>query len=175
MDLGAFGGLAGFGILLASLGFAYAQFKTGAGKAKDELINTLKETATAEKAKAESLASEKMMLIASHQTQINALNLQIGELKGALKVTEGKVKEYTDLFQGRDPQQQRFMEIVLKQIEEGQKQTPAVQEYMTRTTSILSEIQTFMKNLNESTQHTNTFVKAVEKSTTQAGGKALTL
>ena len=42
--LNVFGGFAGIGALMAGIGFAYAQFKSGGSKAKDELIATYKET-----------------------------------------------------------------------------------------------------------------------------------
>jgi hypothetical protein len=139
----------GLGTLIAGCGFAYAQFKTGGDKAKDDLIETLRATAEAEKAEKTRLASEKTELIASHQVQITQLSKDISELKGRFDETQKRANEYKEILQGRDPAQQKFMEVVLKQIEEGQKQSPAVQQYMRETAEILKEIRDFMQKLNE--------------------------
>lgn len=163
----------GLGTLIAGCGFAYAQFKTGGDKAKDDLIGTLKESLTVEKEKNVSLENEKVSLIDSHQKQINALNERMGKLQGLYEAAEASKKEYLAVLQGRDPAQQKFMEIVLKQIEENQKNAPAAAQYMTETTKILSEIKIFMENLNESSQANRKFLSEVEEATTSGEGAPL--
>lgn len=139
----------GLGTLVAGCGFAYAQFKTGSDKAKDDLITTLRATADAEKAEKERLAAERTELVNSHQLQLTQLNKDIAELRGRFDEVQKRANEYKEILQGKDPAQQKFMEIVLKQIEEGQKTQPQVQKYMQETTQILQEIRTFMKKLND--------------------------
>ena len=170
----------GLGTLIAGCGFAYAQFKTGGDKAKDDLIDTLKESVEVEKAKAIRLTEEKTTLIESHQTQINDLNNRLGKLQGLYEASEQSRKEYLAILQGRDPSQQKFMEsqtkfmeIVMKQIEENQKTTPAVQAYMVETTKILSEIRTFMVNLNESSQENRKFLSEINEATKSGEGAPL--
>lgn len=105
----AFGGFAGFGVLVAGLGFAYAQFKAGASKAKDDLISVLKDTAAVEKEKSTRLIEEKATLIKSHQEQLNELNKQIGILQGKAEANEKKMNEYLTILQGKSPDQEKFM------------------------------------------------------------------
>lgn len=139
----------GLGTLVAGIGFAYAQFKTGGDKAKDDLIKTLRDTATAEKAERERLASERTELITSHQLQLTQLNKDFSELKGRFDEQTKRAQEYKELLQGRDPAQQKFMEIVMKQIEENQRTAPQVQKYMQETTKILTEIKKYIENTNK--------------------------
>lgn len=132
--LNIFGGLSGFGVAAAGIGIAYAQFKSGANKAKDDLISTLKETALVERQKAERLAGEKATIMSSHQIQINELNKQIGILQGTLQATDKKLQEYTDILQGRSPEQTQFMEFMTQVAKDSA-------QYMSSSSQILKEIQ----------------------------------
>ena len=133
---------AGIGLLIAGIGYGYAQFRTGANKAKDELVETLEKQLEIEREKTKQWEAEKQTLVASHQTQLNKLTQDVGKLQGLNEANEKKIKEYQDILQGRDPAQQKFMEIVLKAIE-------ANQSFMEKTTDILSEIKIFMGDLNK--------------------------
>ena len=135
--LNIFGGFAGIGILAAGMGFAYAQYRAGTSKAKDELILTLKESVDVEKDKSMRLTSEKETLIKSHQEQINELNKQIGILQGKSEANEKKMKEYMEILQGRNPEQEKFMEYIT------QVSTQSAR-YMKESSAILSDIKDFM-------------------------------
>ena len=163
----------GLGTLIAGSGFAYAQFRSGGDKAKDDLINTLKESVDVERAKSTRLMDEKAVLVNSHQIQINELNSKIGKLQGLWEASEASKKEYLAILQGRDPAQQKFMEIVLKQIDENAKTAPKAMEYMTETTKILMEIRTFMENLNDSSKENRKFLSEVAVDTAHEEGKPL--
>lgn len=132
--LNIFGGLSGLGIFFAGIGVAYSQFKSGANKAKDDLILTLKETALVEREKADRLSAEKATIMNSHQYQINELNKQIGKLQGILEATDKKLKEYTDILQGRSPEQTQFMQFMTEATKDSS-------EYMKNSSTILREIQ----------------------------------
>lgn len=127
---------------MAGLGFAFAQFKAGGSRAKDELITTLKETAVAEREKAAQLAQEKNLIIASHQTQINSLNEKIGKLQGLYEAAEQRNKEYLSILQGRAPEQMEFMKFLT---------TVATQhvEYMKETSIILKDVKGFMESMKD--------------------------
>lgn len=135
----AFGGLAGIGVLFGGLGFAYAQFRAGSGKAKDDLITTLKDTAVAEREKAKQLAKEKMEQSQFHQTQINQLNEKIGKLQGLYEESKDRNKEYLAILQGRNPEQQKFMEYLTQVASESAK-------YMKELSEILRKINHHIEN-----------------------------
>lgn len=141
--------LSGVGALVAGLGFAYSQFISGGNKAKDDLIDTLKENLSAEKVRSERLKSENTSLITSHQQQINELRTELSKLQGLFQAAEKEKQNYLQILQGRDPENQRFIKVVLEQIEEGKRQAPIVQKYMTESIQTLAEIKVFMKQLND--------------------------
>jgi uncharacterized phage infection (PIP) family protein YhgE len=143
------GGLAGVGVLAGGFGIAYAQFRSGSTKAKDELIVTLKETAEAEQIKAERLAEEKRVLMDSHQKQINELTEKIGKLQGLYESAEKRNKEMLEILQGRNPEQKEFVEMMRKATQNSKKVTDDATSYMKKSIEILGEIQDFMKQLNQ--------------------------
>ncbi len=163
----------GLGTLIAGCGFAYAQFKTGGDKAKDDLIETLKETAAVEKAKASRLAEEKTTIVNSHQIQINELNTKIGKLTGLYEAAEQSKKEYLLILQGRDPAQQAFMEFLTKAAQNNNEAVVQSQKYMSETIVILSEIRTFMEKLNNSAKQNQKFIDDVDAATASEAGKVL--
>lgn len=140
----------GFGTLIAGIGFAYAQFKSGGSKAKDDLIDTLKETALVEQEKADRLEKEKAILVGSHQAQLNELNNKIGKLQGLYEAAEKNRAEYLSILQGRDPGQQEFMKFMMEAAKNTNRLTSDANRYMADTIEILGEIKIFMQNFNNS-------------------------
>lgn len=171
--LSIFGGLAGIGALAAGIGFAYSQFRSGASKAKDDLIQTLRDTAIAEKVEKERLAAENTKITNLHQIQINSLNEKLGKLQGLYEASESSKKEYLAILQGRDPAQQKFMELLTNAAMANNKQILEGQKYMTETTKILVEIRTFMKNLNDRANETRDWHKKIDTATKKETGKPL--
>lgn len=171
--LNLFGGFAGIGVLAAGLGFAYAQFKAGAGKAKDDLINVLKETAAVEHDKAERLDGEKTALLANHQVQINQLTEKIGKLQGLYEAAEQRNKEYLAILQGRSPEQMKFMELLTNAAIENNKNIVDTKKYMADTASILNEVKTFMATMNAEIAKGNHFNQQVEEATKSGDGEPL--
>lgn len=163
----------GLGTLIAGCGFAYAQFKSGGDKAKDDLIQTLRDTATAERIEKERLAGEKVTLVNSHQTQINALNERIGKLQGLYEASEANKKEYLAILQGRDPAQKAFMELLTKAAQQSNEVTLQSQKYMTDTIKVLHEIRTFMETLNRNSTANNKFLSEVGEATAKEEGNVL--
>lgn len=149
IDPSIFSVFAGLGILVAGIGFAYAQFKMGEGKAKDSLIVTLKEAVDAERDKAARLAEEKSNLMNFHQAQINELNTKLGKLQGLYEASEKSKKEYLEILQGRDPTQKAFMEFMTQTTKSTNEVAVVAAEYMKDTIKILSEVKDFMQALNE--------------------------
>lgn len=108
----------GLGILISGIGFGYAQFKTGASKAKDDLIKTLTQTLEIEKKKSEILNSEKNELVQSHQSQLNELVEKVGKLQGTIEAQDKKLEEYKEILQGRSPEQEKFMKFMVNGVKE---------------------------------------------------------
>lgn len=153
----AFGGLAGIGVLFGGIGFAYAQFKAGSGKAKDDLIKTLKETALAEREKATQLEREKVEQSRIHQEQVNNLTEKIGKLQGQYEELKDRSREYLAILQGRNPEQQKFMEYLTEVASESAK-------YMKESSEILRKINNHIENEHRSEiveEKTKTTVKNV--------------
>lgn len=150
--LNIFGGFAGIGVLAVCIGFAYTQFKSGAGKAKDDLVETLKESLSVERDKVKMLTEEKNTLIVSHQQQLNAMNEKIGKLQGLYEASEKRNKEYLEILQGRSPEQTQFMELMTKTSRDASI-------YMRETSTILQDIKTFMGSMNNAIAQNDLFKK----------------
>lgn len=153
----AFGGLAEIGVLFGGIGFAYSQFKSGSVKAKDELIATLKDTALAEREKASQLAKDKIEQQNFHQTQINQLNEKIGKLQGLYEESKDRNKEYLAILQGRNPEQQKFMEYLTQVASESAK-------YMKESSEILRKI-----NNHIETEHADKTIEETKKTVIKNG------
>lgn len=171
--LNTIGGLPGLGLLLAGSGFAYAQFKQGGTRAKDEVIATYKEQAVAEKERASRLAEEKTVLINSHQIQINELNNKMGKLQGAYEQSEKRNKEFLEIFQGKNPEQTEFMKYLTAVAADSAKFMLEGREYMRGTTEILNDIKTFMAVMNAEIAKGNMFNKQVMEDTKHGEGEVL--
>lgn len=130
----------GLGTMIAGCGFAYAQYKTGGDKAKDNLIETLRATAEAEKAERVRLAEEKTQLVNSHQGQITQLTKDLSELKGRFDEQTKRANEYKEILQGRSPEQTEFMEFMTQVANDSAK-------YMKESSNILKEIQKEIKSI----------------------------
>lgn len=124
--------LSGVGVLAGGLGFAYAQFKSGANKAKDDLVHTLRESLDVEKNKIKELTE-------TYGTQINTLNKEVGRLQGLHESNERKIKEYMEILQGRNPEMEKFMIEITATSRNAEK-------YMENSTKILSELIILNKN-----------------------------
>lgn len=179
--------LLGIGGLLAGLGFSFAQFKQGGNKAKDDLISTLKQEADAQKEKASRLAQEKIVMTNEHQRQISELQKDVAKLTGLYEASEKSKQEYLLILQGRNPEQQAFMEtqqrfseFLTKAVSDGSKTTLEAQKYMLETSTILQKIsgimeriEVFMKNLNEKAEKTAEFQESVKEATKKETGNIL--
>lgn len=152
--LNIFGGFAGIGVLAVCIGFTYTQFKSGANKAKDDLVDTLKESLEVEKDKVKMLTEEKNTLIVSHQQQLNVMNEKIGKLQGLYEASEKRNKEYLEILQGRSPEQTQFMQLMTTTSRDATI-------YMRDTSVILQDIKKFMGSMNNAIAQDNLFKKTL--------------
>lgn len=152
--LNIFGGFAGIGVLAVCIGFAYTQFRSGANKAKDDLVETLKESLEVEKDKVKMLTEEKNTLIVSYQQQLNVMNEKIGKLQGLYEASEKRNKEYLEILQGRSPEQTQFMQLMTTTSRDATI-------YMRDTSAILQDIKKFMGSMNNAIAQDNLFKKTL--------------
>lgn len=103
------GVFSGSGILVAGLGFAYAQYKRGSSEADAKTISSLKEYIVTLEEKNKRLSDEKSQLITSHQTQLTELNKSLGILQGRFDEQTKQIDMYKQLLQGRDPEQVKVL------------------------------------------------------------------
>lgn len=108
------------GILVIGGSYVFVQWRTGSGKVSSEVI-------TAYRTQVEQLREE----LKIEKSQITALQLRIATMEGANVEKDKKIKEYTEIFQGKNPDQTA---------------------YMNKTLEILTEIKNFMQGLNEKSQ-----------------------
>lgn len=171
--LEAVGGYIGLGVLVLSVSYAWTQIRSGATKAKDELVSTYKEQLALEKEKTKQLEAKNMTLEISHQKQINELSKQIGILEGTLKSQQEKMKEYLEILQGRSPEQIKFMEYLTKAASQSESFMSGSAVYMKDTTEVLGEIKIFMQKLNAKAAETAQWHESIDKATELGEGNPL--
>lgn len=131
---------------LASLGGAivYFQWRTGSNTGvavASEVIETYK---TQVQQLREEIAEEKEKndrLIHDLKQRITDLGLSLEHMKGADEEKEKKIKEFTDIFQGKNPETEQYMQDM-------RLFTAGVAQYMKDSAVIFDGMKTFMTNLN---------------------------
>ncbi len=107
----------GLGTLIAGMGYAYSQYKTGGDKYKDSLIETLKESIAVLEEKNKKQSEERSMLLVSHQKQLTELTTNLGILQGRFDELSKKAEEYKMILQGRDPEQLKMLTEIKLELE----------------------------------------------------------
>ena|SRR5258708_23003514 len=161
-----FGILAGVGITAAGFGFAYTQFTSGGNKSKDELIATLKETALAEKDKADRLAAEKTIIVISHQQQITDLTEKMGKLQGLFEASENQKNEYRSILQGMSPEEVQYRKDM-------RSFTSGVAQYMKDSSEVFVGMKEFLTKMSEGIVQNNIFNSQIAEDTKSGEGEVL--
>lgn len=141
-----------------------AQEREKADREKDAasqtLINILKETAEAEKVKAERLREENQAqkddfqkqiteLKEGHQKQINEIKVEMANLKALYEASERSKQEYLEILQGKNPEQQAFMKLLTDAAKQSNTTIDSSKKYMEDSLKVLGDIHKFMENLNK--------------------------
>lgn len=139
-------------IILAGVAFFFTKLHELKEKASRELIDTLKETAIAEREKAERLRQENKDQLLEHQRQIAALEKQINDIKLELMAIKAQAdaaeksnQEYLKIIQGVNPEMK----------------------------AILTDIRDFMKSLDKKAVDNEKRNKRVDSDTSKGKGKVL--
>ena len=139
-------------IILAGVAFFFTKLREMKDNASRELIDTLKETALAEREKAERLHQENKALLAEHQKQIasmekqiNDINIELTNIKARAAAAEQSKKEYLEIIQGRNPEIQ----------------------------VLLTDIRDFMRSLSERSQTNQKRNEKIDKDTENEEGNIM--
>jgi len=154
-----------FGIIgFIALGIAviYVQWKLGTSKQNESAINSATESIkiyeTQVKLLREELAAERQGRIDDRHAlaqEMTALKLKLAYLEGANEQKDIKIKEFTEIFQGRSPEQEQFMaemrifaEGVAKYMESSAIYQKNSAIYQKDSAEIFSGMKVFMTQLN---------------------------
>ncbi len=139
-------------IILAGVAFFFTKLRELKENASRELIDTLKETAVAEREKAERLRQENKEQLLEHQGQIAALEKQINDIKLELMAIKAQAEsaeksnqEYLKIIQGVNPEMK----------------------------AILTDIRDFMKSLDKKAVKNEKRNERVDSDTSKGKGKVL--
>lgn len=112
-----FGSLGTLGIFAGGLGYLVKTFRKGTKEEKAEVIGSSQEIINFWKSQAENY----QLILASKEKDWNekfqVLTREFGELKGKYDSEKVQNERLEKIFQNRDPESQKFMELVMKAIE----------------------------------------------------------
>jgi chromosome segregation ATPase len=168
------------GFIILAFSMWYSQWKTGTGngtKVAAEVIETYKtqvqqlreELAGEQEARRADLAAERKGREDDRhdlKNRITGLALQLENMKGANTEKDKKIVELTEMLQGRNPEQEQYMES-MRQFTQG------VAVYMRDSAEILNGLRIFMSELNRKSQTNQTRNENIDASTVKNRGHLL--
>lgn len=123
------------GLVALGSSMVFIQWRTGSYNEYKVQVQQLREELATEKKGRE---DDKHSL----KNEIQALALQLEHMKGADSEKDKKIKEFTDIFQGKDPQQIQYMSDM-------RDFTKGVAQYMKDSAEIFAGMKVFMTKLND--------------------------
>lgn len=134
-----------FGVLVIGGAMIYIQWKTGVNngvKVASEVINTYKTQVEQlrEEVKTEKAGREEDRH--SLRNEIQALMLKVATMEGANTEKDKKIKEFTEIFQGKNPDQTQYMADM-------RDFTLGVARYMKESSEIFAGMKSFLSSLND--------------------------
>lgn len=99
--------------------------------------------------------SAQTQVISDYQTRFDTINKELGFLRGQISEKDKKIEEYMSIFQGRNPEQTKFMEYMIHATGESVK-------YMKESVEIFSEIKMFIHDLNGRIHEINNKVDSIK-------------
>lgn len=97
----AIGAVASFGGLLAGAGYGYGKFREGKAASNASTLELLRNELTA-----------LQEVVKQQEGRMLAQEKEISYLKGQLDEKDKKIKEYTQIFQGRNPNLEKVLEDI---------------------------------------------------------------
>jgi hypothetical protein len=132
------------GIVILGLAMIWTQWRQGSSRIATEVIDTYK--TQVQQLRDELIEEKKGRETDRHdlKNQIQSLALQVERMKGADEEKDKKLKEFTELFQGRNPETEQYMKDM-------RVFTQGVAQYMKDSAEIFASMKVFMTNLNTAT------------------------
>lgn len=87
------------------------------------------------------------LLLDKHTEDLDVSNKKVLVLQTQVEEKDKKLREYVEIFQGRNPQTEAFMKLMTDAVTAIQLQMPGIQQYMATTSAVLAKLQ---KNSMES-------------------------
>lgn len=100
--------LAGFGAIIAGIGYAYGQFKKGSNQGVRDVVDQNQKTLTLLENQVESLQA----IATNGVKQINELQQRVSTLEGVIAEKDKEIAQYLKIFQDRNPEMTKFMEEI---------------------------------------------------------------
>ncbi len=113
------GSLAGLGLFFFGGGYLISKFKNGSKEEEAEsrdLISSNDQIKEFYKQQNEDLK----VINTELRSKIEGLTREVGEIKGQLNAETSQKKEYLAILQNRDPETKKFMELLVKAVEDQQ-------------------------------------------------------
>lgn len=145
--------IAGFIVLIAT------QYRKGKTEGTNELIQLLESRDNAQKE-----------LIADYQKKFEAIQAELGQLRGQLIEKDKKIDEYLQIFQGRNPQLTEFMKLLTEANAKNAEIVKGSQDYMKATSETLKEIHNFMRQLDSKIQTNQRRNERIDSDTSREKG-----
>ena len=136
-------------IILAGVAVFFTKFRELKDKSSRELIDTLKETAQAEREKAERLREENEKQRTYFQKEINDLKIEMANLKTLYETSEKSKQEYLEILKDKNPEQIAFMKLLTEAANQSKETITTSSAYMSESLKVLADIHKFMKTLND--------------------------
>ncbi len=122
-----FGSIGMLGMFAGGFGALRASFRKGAKEEKQEVMGSSQEIINFWKGQAENLQTILDRKEQDWNEKFQGLTREMGELRGQLNAERAQNDRLEKIFQNRDPETQKFMELVMKAIE---NQQMANQEFL---------------------------------------------
>ena len=134
--------MASLGIFVGGIGYFIGLFRKGSKQEKSEVINSSQEVITFWKTTAENYQTILSTKEKDWNEKFQGLTREFGELKGKYEAEKAQTERLEKIFQNRDPESQKFMELVIKAIDNQNKTNENQNKVNTEMVRVLTAIHT---------------------------------
>lgn len=143
--------IASVGIFVGGIGYFVSLFRKGSKQEKSDVISSSQEVITFWKTQAENYQTILAQKEKEWNEKFTGITREFGELKGKYDAEKAQTDRLEKIFQNRDPESQKFMELVISAIGNQNKVN-------TEVVRVLSEIHTLAKDEHDREIHVESTV-----------------